>query len=74
MSIPAALQFIAAIRKDPELARSIGNLGVDANLESLVPLGAGAGFAFTAEELRAAYKFDWSMRFARHISGRAPQE
>ena len=64
MSVPEALRFIALVRNDPELARQIRALGPDASLERLAGEGASRGIHFSADDLRAAYKFDWKMRFA----------
>jgi predicted ribosomally synthesized peptide with nif11-like leader len=68
MSIQAALAFIQSAREkqDITLKSQIQALGREADLEDLVQIGAEAGFDFTAEELQAAYKHGWAMRWFRH--------
>lgn len=69
MSIQAALSFIQSVREqDTALRRRVQALGREADLESLVQIGAEAGFDFTAEELQAAYKHHWAMRWFHHQS------
>ena len=61
MSTKAAFQFIQSIRsQDTALKERVGQ---DADLDHLVQIGAEAGFEFTAEELREAYKHHWAMRW-----------
>jgi hypothetical protein len=71
MGTQAALRFIAAVREDTELLGIVRELGPEATLESLVTLGGSRGFKFTADDLRAAYKIDWTMRAARYFGGEA---
>ncbi len=68
MSIQAALHFISAVRADPELSRRIRELGPGTTLDQLCDLGALSGMEFTAPDLRAAYRIDWSMRMARYVA------
>jgi predicted ribosomally synthesized peptide with nif11-like leader len=71
MSVQTALQFIQRVRRDETLRQKIAALGDEASgdgvsAEHLARVAAAAGFDFTAEELRAAHKFDWAMRWARY--------
>lgn len=67
MSTQAAFSFIRKVRiQDEALRDQVRALGQDAGLESVVQIGAEAGFNFTTEELRAAYKHDWAMRMIRY--------
>lgn len=43
----------------------------EAELETLTGIGAEAGFEFTADDLQAAFKHDWRMRWLR-CSARHP--
>jgi hypothetical protein len=63
----AALRFIAAARRDPELAARIAQLDIDAGLEPAIDIAGGAGFTFTAAELRAAHVHDWGLRRVRYL-------
>jgi predicted ribosomally synthesized peptide with nif11-like leader len=66
MALQAALRFIQAIREEERLQRRVRALGHTADLSAVVQLGAQAGFEFTAEELRTAFKHDWVMRWLHH--------
>jgi hypothetical protein len=70
VSVATAMAFVAAVRERPDLAAGVEALGRDVEIAQLVALGAGAGFAFTAEELRTAHGHDWAMRWIRY--GSAP--
>jgi hypothetical protein len=63
MSIQIALQFIHQLRTDEELKNRLFVLNDSPNLESFVKLGAEIGLIFTVEELKAAHKHDWAMRW-----------
>lgn len=69
MSLQAALQFIQKVRQEKSLQSRIQALENDPSLESLVVIGAEAGFVFTIAELQAAHKHDWAMRWfkATHL-------
>lgn len=72
MSVQNALRFIAEVRKDPDLVRKVQDLGPGATIDRLVVMGKGKGFDFTAEELREAYKHDWTLRRARYSEAKTP--
>ena len=63
MSVQTALQFIQQLRNDEGLKTRLLALNSHPDLESFVKLGAEIGFAFTVEELKAAHKHDWAMRW-----------
>ncbi|MBI3944280.1 MAG: Nif11 family protein [Chloroflexi bacterium] len=63
MSLQAALHFIQYIREDEALINKIKSLGVDADLQAIVNLGAERGYHFSPAELRIAHKQDWAMRW-----------
>ncbi len=63
MSVQQALRFIQQIRQDETLKEKLGALGVDVEIERVVDLAQSAGWLCTAEELRTAFKYDWTMRW-----------
>lgn len=66
MSLQAALQFIQTIRQDESLRNNIERDGQQISFSNVVALGNETGFAFTADELRRAFKHDWAMRWIRY--------
>lgn len=65
MSAQAALDFIAAARERADLREAIRTRAPDRSLDELVRIGRGAGFSFSAAELRVAFRHDWVMRYLR---------
>lgn len=63
MSVQTALQFIQQVRADEGLKNRLLSLNSSPDLESFVKLGAEVGLVFTTEELEAAHKHDWAMRW-----------
>lgn len=63
MSVQTALQFIQQFRADEVLKDKLLALNHNPDLESLVKLGAEVGMFFTTEEMEAAHKHDWAMRW-----------
>jgi predicted ribosomally synthesized peptide with nif11-like leader len=63
MSVQTAMQFIRKVREDESLRDQLKALGQAAELESVVQIGAAAGFDFTIEDIRTAFKHDWAMRW-----------
>jgi hypothetical protein len=72
MSKQAALDFIAASRTRPALRDAIRSRHAERGLDALVEIGREAGFAFSAADLRAAFRHDWVMRYVRGGSGERP--
>lgn len=72
MSVQNALRFIAEVRKDPDLVRKVQDLGPGATIVRLVAMGKAKGLDFTVEELRDAYKHDWTLRRARYSKAKSP--
>jgi hypothetical protein len=60
MSVQDALTFISRIRSDERLAAQL----IDA--VSVVELGESVGLSFSVEELRAAHRHDWAVRWLLH--------
>lgn len=58
MTIKAALLFLAHMRAVPLD-------GQVKDMEAVVEAGREAGFMFTADELRTAYRQDWGLRWLR---------
>lgn len=58
MTIKAALLFLAHMRAVP-LNDQVKDM------EAVVEAGKAAGFTFTADELRTAYRQDWGLRWLR---------
>ena len=69
MSLQAALHFIQKIRRDETLRKKIERHQQLISFEDVVALGSRAGFAFTADDLRTAFKHDWAMRWCRYTIG-----
>jgi len=63
MSVQMALQFIQQLRNDEGLKTRLFTLNSHPDLESFVKLGAEIGLAFNVEQLEAAHKHDWAMRW-----------
>jgi predicted ribosomally synthesized peptide with nif11-like leader len=61
-----ALRFIAAVRRDSTLRERLAQQEPEA-LAAVVQTAREAGFAVTAEDLRAAFAVDWGMRRARYL-------
>jgi predicted ribosomally synthesized peptide with nif11-like leader len=71
MSVQRALQFIRQVRTDPGLREQVHRLGHVDDLEAIVRIAAAAGFEQSAEDLQAAFKHDWAMRWV-HLTARRP--
>jgi hypothetical protein len=63
MSVQIALQFIQQLRADQGLKNRLLALDDSHNLERFVKLGSEVGLPFTVDELKAAHKHDWTMRW-----------
>jgi len=68
MSVQTALQFIQQLRNDEGLKNRLLARNSRPDLESFVTLGAKIGFVFTVEDLKAAHKHDWGMRWLLYNS------
>jgi len=62
MAIQSALNFIHYVMNDDEGRAVIRALGSETNLAEAVQLSQQAGYDFSVEELRQAFKLDWQMR------------
>ena len=62
----AALEFLSRIRRDAELKHEIDALEWRGSLADLVRLGAARGLSFSEEEVKAAIRHDWNMRWHRY--------
>lgn len=63
MPLRDALQFISEIRQNEELKESVRSMEPETDLQEIVRAGLEAGFVFTADELRSAYRHDWTLRW-----------
>lgn len=63
MSVKNALQFIQQFRRDETLKLKVLGCNSSPELESFVNVGAEMGLVFTVEDLTAAHKHDWAMRW-----------
>ncbi len=70
MSVPEALRFVRALRDDPALRARVEELGDDAMLDQVAAVAAGAGYACSADDLRAAHGRDWGLRWALYAAPR----
>jgi hypothetical protein len=68
MSVQTALQFIQELRDDEGLKNRLLARNSSPDLESFVKLGAEIGLVFTVEDLKAAHKHDWGMRWLLYNS------
>jgi len=66
MSVPEALRFLNESRQDLALQGRLRRLGDPSDLEPVRQIGQDAGFVFTTDDLRSAYKHDWAVRWLRH--------
>ncbi|HZQ05362.1 MAG TPA: Nif11-like leader peptide family natural product precursor [Anaerolineae bacterium] len=69
MSIKMALEFMQQVRTDQALRGQLQELGYAPTLEEIVNVAAQAGYEFTSEELRHAFKHDWGMRWMFYGAG-----
>jgi len=69
MSIQMAMKFIQSVGIDESLKEMIRASIQEADLERLVRIGREAGYRFSSDELREAYKYDWKARWAFYCSG-----
>jgi predicted ribosomally synthesized peptide with nif11-like leader len=65
VSVQSAFKFIQRLRGDQDLRDKFTALGPDGGLEPLLQLAREAGFEFSEDELRQAFKHDWAMRRLR---------
>ena len=72
MSVQAALKFIHRIRQDDALCERVRARGGKGDLDQVAAIGAEAGFEFSVDELRQAFKHDWTMRWIRYGQGVTP--
>lgn len=73
MSIKTALKFMQQARENESLRAQLQALGHAATLEDVIRLGAEAGYDFSTEEIRTAFKHDWGMRWMFYGGGNAEQ-
>ncbi len=64
MALQAAMDFIEAIPRKPELAVALANV---ADYDDLRRIGESAGFVFTADELDLAFRHRCAMRRLHHF-------
>ncbi len=64
MSVQSALAFIQYARREAEAKKEI--VPETDDLDEIVLRAGKAGYQFTTEELRAAFKHDWAMRWFHH--------
>ena len=69
MSVQTAFQFIQQLRTDNGLKARLLAHYPNPDLDRFVKLGAELGLIFTVEELEAAHKHDWGMRWLLYHSG-----
>jgi hypothetical protein len=69
MSVQTAFQFIQKLRNDDGLKTRLLAQNPNPDLDRFVKLGAELGVIFTVEELEAAHKHDWGMRWLLYHSG-----
>lgn len=69
MSVQEALCFIGELRNSPDQQRIDFCLKDAESLDEVAQMGLGFGYEFSVDELREAFRIDWSMR-ARYFSSR----
>lgn len=66
MSTQAALVFLRTVRQRPDLQAGLAALGPAITSERLLELATELGSPCSAEELQAAFRLDWAMRWLHH--------
>ncbi|MGC1308430.1 MAG: hypothetical protein WA885_14490 [Phormidesmis sp.] len=66
MSVQIALEFVQRLRTDEALKSRFTCPIEEIGIERLVELGADIGLIFTGDEIVAAHKHDWGMRWLHH--------
>jgi hypothetical protein len=76
MTIETAYRFMDRSRSDERVRERIALLGADPSLEDLVQLAQSLGMCFSAQDLREAFRQDWTLRWLAGASatGTAPEE
>ena len=62
MPVKDALRFIERLDEDVALQCRLRELSPSGDLDDVARLAAAAGFTFTPDELRAAFRSEWHMR------------
>ncbi|GEM_PF-2804125 len=65
MPLRDALLFIEELRRNDALRESIRAMEAEPDLQEIVRAGQEAGLTFTADELRAAFGHDTTLRWLR---------
>ena len=65
MSIQAAIHFIGHVREQKQAPQTPRQHSLQDDLEEVVKLGAQVGYDFSADDLRAAFRYDWHTRWLR---------
>jgi hypothetical protein len=60
------LSFFAAVRQDASLRSRVAALGPAPSTAQVAACATDAGFLCTAEEIEAAFRSDWLMRWVHH--------
>ena len=63
-----ALDFFQTVRRRPDLQQQIRTWGPAPSIGQLVELASCLGFACSADDLRAAFRHDWIMRWLHYGS------
>lgn len=63
MSLQSALTFIREVRRSDGLRRRLQDKNKRPDISRIVSIGSEAGYDFTEEDLRAAFRHDWVMRW-----------
>jgi hypothetical protein len=67
-SMRAALNFVAAIRRDAVLRDAVATaVAAEEGLRAIVAVAARFGYEVGVDELRAAFATDWGMRRAYYL-------
>jgi hypothetical protein len=66
MTVQNALDFIQMVRRSPDVQERIAAWGPAASMAQLIELADRLGFAFSAADLQAAFRYDWTMRWVHH--------
>ncbi|MBL8481881.1 MAG: Nif11-like leader peptide family natural product precursor [Rhodocyclaceae bacterium] len=69
MSEMQALQFLAAVRSDPQIRAALTAGRQIGSMEELLQFAASLGLDFSANDLALAFRHDWTMRWMRHRAG-----
>jgi hypothetical protein len=68
MPVQDALDFFSAVRRRPDVQERLATWEPPPSLSRLVDFAGELGFVFSEQELQAAFRHDWAMRWLHYGS------